>query len=1389
MAQPSPIYVSPSTTFVQVNPLQSPYSEVLLNAVAYPGQVVTVLDTTSSFGVLTTPIVVSTLANSFQDGSISTIINQPQGFLTAQSLATNKWAFLNSFPFRNQYVSAGVLNLTTSTLFTALASTVQEYVSSLTVESLTVTGNFLQTEGITLNTNLSSLGTVEFLSSLSVWDDVYLSSALSTLGPVQLFSSLTVLKNFFTKSSITTVSSFFISGSLLSMGSLSTPSLILQDGIVGTSMEVQNSTPITNIAPFSTNGSVQILGTLSSLSSLITGGLFQTNLLLGRSNAIFQSSGSLFQSASISSFTSTTKDISTLGSMGVGNQLFVGYDVTTKDSIRAHGDGYIRDTVTIASTLVTSSLVTNTLETFGDYANNSTIAQISSILVRNGLGAGFMSTAAAFLRNVETYSDFAIRGDLTQAGDLDVQDYISTVGSVRINQTASLLGSISTKDMTVQTLLNVGESVNVNVSTITNLGALYPLNNTSVNRSLYGLGDLTCGGVFTISSITLPSSLLGNNFTTGDVFVGTSGIAMDSLLSKVVTSSVTVGYIPNSQYVFDLSGSLFLSSVQLSSPLVSTQILNPMLSFYSQIQVGGGMGVNVEPQRSTFVCQPVAYFLSSPVFVFSTLSTSMVNIAGLVEGSFQGDGSLLSNLRYPANVSCFELSVTSTINVNFDGFLNGSSIQADQLTLTSFTNKPALTANSSIQVGSLHIWGDANAIEYNLGQNVLQTSSAIDLLVINDVKFYGLVGGQRVAINEDLQGTNFTAALGIYSTLGVESIDTNILLPVDTFRGRKVTVSTAFGYNGEPLELIPFNGFGATYVSTGRISTLTAPFFLGENDIYDSRFNTVQPFQSTLQFNSTLFVHRETQSVGINTQPNFSLDAQSVEATTTFPGLTSFTNQVQLISNQSTSVYYAFIQSNISTSNIQFSLNGAQYSNNTIETVTGLGLFEMGSYFSAGIRDIASSKLIQYFLGQVTSGVTQTGSILYFDTNFGIPQLSPATFTGAQTPMFMTAMATDGQNFLATGIAPPGFTPFGKLFVATAAAGFKVIPPGTTPPPPNEFTFVSAVSFELFLPISGRSNGGYDIVYTQPLSGGPCFIVVGAGSNPSGPGYTSAYRVLIFDGGTGNGQCQVLQTNVDELRAIITYKTDVITRVGDSIERGQTVLVATGQMYNAMTVEQGRIVTSIDNGLTWTVFENLFTTTGLCLATDGFRVVVGGEDSNGNTLYSADARFAVDASYQFSICQGTLFTQRTNAVIYTGTKWVASGNSGTLESQDGITWSNVGNLTTEVQSVGFSSNALESIRVTSSNAIPLYFQNSPNLQVEQLISVPTIAYYPSTLILNNGCILQNDRVIAPGYITSLNPSIVGSEPSTFYTNQAFVSSFVCTNQMTVGWYNLSIQSV
>ena len=726
MSAPNPIFVSPSTTFVQVDPLQSPYNPVILNTVVFPGQTVTIRDATSSFGVLTTPIVISTFLNTvFSDGSISTLINQPQGFLTAQTFSTNAWTFLNSFPFRNQFVSAGVLNLTTSSLFTAVISSIQDFTGSLTVENLIVTGNFLQSQGITLNTNVSSLGTVEFISSLSVYDRAYFSSDTLVQGTLNLYSSLQVKDDFRIDTSLTTLSSLSISSLVSAMGSLSTPSIKLQDGLIGTRLEVQQSTFQTDVA-----GGVLITSNLSTLSSLNVGGFVQANSIEGFGDALFQSSASLFQTVSVSSFTSTQMEISTAGSLGVGGLLFIGNELFVQDNIGANGNGFIKDLFTIASTLVTSSLFTTTLETFGDFANNSTIALISSVTVGGNFGGMFVSTGSTVHLglSLSTLSNLFVGGNLLVNTSGDVLTNISTFGSVLVRESLSIEGSFSNQQvLTVYSSLSTTGNLTVNLST-----AVYQ--SSFINGNIEGLGNLFCEGTLTISSIVLPSSLLANNFTADSVLVGSKAYVLESILPSIKASSVTFGVIPTTEFPFDLSGSLVIPfNPPVSTLLLSTQLYNvclfpinePFLNPYDEsinynttFLVPNGMGVGVDPEPSTLLVNPLAYFLSSMLFAFSTLSTGYVN-ANLLYATLIGDGSLISNIAYPQTVSTYEIFVSGALSTQA---LNISSMKVDDL-----YSRNTIVFLSTVTIGHFSMYGGTSNILNTIYQEIFSNQILIPI--------------------------------------------------------------------------------------------------------------------------------------------------------------------------------------------------------------------------------------------------------------------------------------------------------------------------------------------------------------------------------------------------------------------------------------------------------------------------------------------------------------------------------------------------------------------------------------------------------------------------------------------------------------------------------------
>lgn len=1357
MALPNPIYVSPSTTFVQVDPLESPYNLVFLNSVVYPGQVVTVLDATNSIGVLTTPIVVSTIANTFQDGTISTVINQPQGFITAQSL-TNTWSFLNSFPFRNQYLSAGVQNLTTSTLYTALGNTVQEYVSSLVVSKLTVTGNFLQKQGFTINTNVSSLGTVEFTSSVTVLGNTYLSSDLSSIGPVFLSSSLSVYGNLFTKSSIKTFSTMFVSDSVVAIGSLFYSTLNLKGSLAGTSFDIlENNTTSLNVA-----GNIYVGGILSSFSSLYMGGPLQANTATVSQNAYFFSSVTLFQDATVNILTSTTKSLSSIGPLGVGTLLTVGHNLTVYDKIFVNESGYIQDDLIIGSTLIASSIQANILESYGDYSNLNTVAQISSAFVQTNVGAGMVNTQSMIVGgSIVTNTNLATK-TLYVENALEVKNSVTALSYISVGKEVSIEGGLTVNQfLDVSSNLIIIEKARVLQSTILNLQS----GDTSTLGNMYGSNDFYCDNTLTIGSITLPSNITAYNFTTNTMDVGSYGFFSSSYIQKIVTSSITIGYISSTDYAFDISGSILLGNdIFLSSPLVSTSQYT-VGSNNSQLIVIGGLGVGVEPTIGSFVSQPIGYFLTSNVYVFSTLSTTAMIATDTIKGTFIGDASEMTGFNYPPSISVNQIFVseTATLNPFYNSHLKASTLQTSTL-----TNIGSIYAQSSITIGSFNIRGNASAIEYNLGYNVLQTSPAASLLVLNDVDIYGDTTEtiqRRVAINQDyIPSLPFSTTLGVYTSLAVNSLQTDLFLYVDTYNARKVIASTLYGYGADPLILdtskvtYKYTGVGNTYVSSGKITLNGGQFFQGEQEILNPRENSVQPRQSTLQFQSTLFVNRQNSRVGINTaQPMFDLDVKRVLNTMNmYGGVSSIVkNQITVTPLLSTQ-FYAFINSNTTYSNVVYSENLINWSNS--KNLYTSQPINYGAYFSPGLSRSSFSdvffpenQLPEAFLGTETVSFGESNQFwatislpTYSFGNYGYYQAT-LQYTVNNPPDTMRSIATDGYTYVAVATANSSSNIYGSKFWYSQT---------------NNMSNWNDISDSNLFPPWGRSNGGYSIVYGGMKT--PIWIAVGAGSN------VSAYK------SSNVTDWLPLTTNVDELRAIITYSIPT------------TVFLATGGYLSNGLIVDGLVITSSNAGSIWTnVSPYLFSGSGTSLATDGAKVVVGGEDTSGNTLWYSYINES--NTYTWTKCQGSLFSSRTNSVIWNGLTWTAGGNSGLLESSDGITWIVRSTpFASEVYSIGYTSNAAITIGVGSSN---LFFQESPYLACQSLISAATISMYPSSLLnLNNACILDSKQnILVPGLFTTVMLST--SYTSTFYTPTAYISSLLSTNQVQVGGYYLGIDSV
>jgi hypothetical protein len=855
MASPSPIFVSPSTTIVQVNPLLTPYTPVILNAYNYAGQVVTVLDGTSSFGVLQSSIVVSTAnATQFNDGSISTLINQPQGFLTLQAGSPNLWSVLNSFPFRNQYLSAGTQNLTTSTLYAASLSTIREFASTVIVKNLLVSGNLSLSAAITLNQSISSLGVVNLFSTFTAYGSTFFSSGLCTLGAVTLFSSLSVDGNLTTRSSLQILSSMYVSGSVLSVGPLSTSLVNLSGSLTTVGLISQTST----IDAVQVAGSILTSNLFTALSTFYSG----SNLTSFQTSAAYFSSLSSFQAGGNLLVTQTSvfqSSVSTQGTLAVGGLLSTGGDVLLTGGLVVDSNLTVAKSTLVKGFVSSLDFLGQTVKVLQNFQVNPTLSnptRVASIEIQPTFGFGSLEATSTTIGGTLSTTAYAVL-----SGDVFGQSSFVSKQSLTVGSSFSTFSD-----------LNVGTSLNASrlyisgqvlllsniQTTTTSYWNMSTISSSLIQQNLNVIGNLTASQTMILSSITLPSSVLANSFEVSTLFTANLGITNNASISSLRTSSLATGGIFNPEFTMDMSNVLYtytLSTFLLSSLEFLAQSDTNTLSPSSFFRAFSSFGVKTIASTNTFDVNTIAYTLCN-TNVEKTISTQAV-YSDAFRGVLNGDGLLLSNTGFPASLSTSYLR-TSTLNAKmlFVSSFYTSTLQTD-----------LFLARSTLTVGQIFMFGNA-ASEPRLSTNYIAAPiSPPNLLYLNNLSLYGDTAGvvtKQAVINSIFDNTGNPYTLAVGGGMRVDSVlSPSFALPLTNYFGDIVVASEISTQN--------------LFVNSGSIGISSGSFFIPESDVVQMRStNLIQPSQSTLIFNSTLYVSRQNKAVGVNTFPYYTLDVKGI---------------------------------------------------------------------------------------------------------------------------------------------------------------------------------------------------------------------------------------------------------------------------------------------------------------------------------------------------------------------------------------------------------------------------------------------------------------------------------------------------------------------------------
>ena len=650
----TPVYITPSTTFVKIDSLQtqSPFTTVVLSTVAYQGQTVTILDR-SGLAKAARPIFLSTSVGvSFSDLTFSTLIDQPKGFLTVQT-AGSTWSLLNNFPFWNQPISSGVSFLHVSTLYTSINSTSVESVENIDVENLVITGLLPSSDAITVVQNLTTLEHSELLSSVVAWRPVYLSSFLSTFSTFKIASSLTVSDSIDIQSTLKTLSSLRVS-SVFAI-SLSTNLINIFGNMTTSTIEIQQSTlgPSVNLG-----GSITFQQNLSLFSSLNTGGAITTNTL------------------------SVVSTVSTVGTLAVGNNLFISTSVSTgtlyqKGPLSIIGSAYIYGAVQASSisahslfaknglfldnSLQVSSASIQNLTTLGSLSSGGQTVALSYFSTLQNLDIQFMSVSSTQISlqgGFSTIGSLLIGSQMIELSSMYLQGSISTASTVTVGRNAFFQGSLQvagpivfTSSLTLLSSLNILNTLSINTS-FTNVS-------TSIVGNLFAYSTVTVSGLAILSSISLTNRAIVNEIVTISSFItpgyfSTPQVNYSSL--QVYTSSLGIGY-PSTSYTFQAYNALSSQILNVSSLVSTSKVIS-----YGYVQTSSGMAIGMNSLGQGLDVGGLAK-INGSINAFQTISSQGL-YSSTIYGTLYGDALGLSNFPVQQMVSTSRIYVSTTITSN-----------------------------------------------------------------------------------------------------------------------------------------------------------------------------------------------------------------------------------------------------------------------------------------------------------------------------------------------------------------------------------------------------------------------------------------------------------------------------------------------------------------------------------------------------------------------------------------------------------------------------------------------------------------------------------------------------------------------------------------------------
>ena len=596
--------VTGSTSVLLISTIQTPNTVVLLSSIQYPGHIVGIRDITGSPLIARYPIVVSTISGlTFYDGSISTLIDTPNGSISLSSRNSNTWQLLNNQGFLTSLSNTFIDTLTTQYAFISLTSTAKEFISSVQTDNLAVT-NTIEVQGNTqVEGNLTIGGSFNVFSSVHAYQNLSLSTTLEVGGNVSIPSSLSIKDTLQVGSNLSTLQNLVIGNNLNVDKSVTVFGALLPRFISVQTLATQF---------LETGGGLQLAGGLSTAHLSVAGdaiflgkGFLQANTSILENSAIYGAlnvgHGSQFSTLQVAGAVAVNqqaeaKTMNVSGSLSTLSSFFVTSKTTASGETLVQGEtqvlqsSILRKLFVNGEAYISSLQVFETLRSQGNASSySSTFLASTELNIRNNLGIPgdvlAPSTFASFSTGFSTLTDVSIREQLFVSQGMYVRQASLLAADVRDLSTLLVKGNLSTQHISAEGIVYVegnlfvnrraaastlGAPISLNISTLTLSNTLtvdsygkipylklfdYPEKMGAGQIQDIGSYDVYVGGVLQNRSSILQTDTSNplKLWTGKDLFVSTFGGL--SNISAMTIGSTDVSYPLEETYGIVLVGS------------------------------------------------------------------------------------------------------------------------------------------------------------------------------------------------------------------------------------------------------------------------------------------------------------------------------------------------------------------------------------------------------------------------------------------------------------------------------------------------------------------------------------------------------------------------------------------------------------------------------------------------------------------------------------------------------------------------------------------------------------------------------------------------------------------------------------------------------------------